>query len=71
MRPYASDEDRTAYLADFLNYYNHERPHSGLGYQPPASRVPVATFRIAPQAEWLPTVDLAEFEQQDSLFDLE
>lgn len=26
VREYDSDESRTAYLADFLNYYNHERP---------------------------------------------
>ena len=26
VRPYASDEERTAALADFLNTYNHERP---------------------------------------------
>ncbi|MBW8088858.1 transposase [Streptomyces hygroscopicus subsp. hygroscopicus] len=24
-------------LADFLNYYNHERPHAALGSQPPIS----------------------------------
>ena len=35
VRPYASDEERTAALADFLNTYNHERPHSALGNKPP------------------------------------
>jgi hypothetical protein len=33
VRPPASDEERTAALADFLNTYNHERPHSALGEQ--------------------------------------
>lgn len=39
-RPYESEEDRTAALADFLNYYNHERPHSALGWfhRPPGRR---------------------------------
>jgi hypothetical protein len=50
VRPYASDEERTAALADFLNTYNHERPHSALGNKPPASRVPITTYRLAPQS---------------------
>lgn len=70
VREYDSEESRTAYLADFLNYYNHERQHSGIGFKVPASRVPVATFRIAPQDEWLPTVDVSEFEMQEGLFEL-
>lgn len=50
VRPYASDEERTAALADFLNTYNHERPHSALGNKPPASRVPITTYRRAPRS---------------------
>ena len=69
VRPYDSEEDRTEALADFLNDYNYYRRHSGIGYQPPASRVPIATFRLQPQAAWLPLVDVKEFEQQLSLFE--
>nr|WP_308218384.1 integrase core domain-containing protein [Streptomyces hygroscopicus] len=34
---YASEYERRTVLADFLNYYNHERPHAALGSQPPIS----------------------------------
>lgn len=40
-RPYASEDDRTAALAEFLNYYNHERRHSAIGWLPPVARTPV------------------------------
>jgi transposase InsO family protein len=50
-RPYESEEDRTAALADFLNYYNHERPHSALGWVPPAARAPQPDgAQVEPQA---------------------
>jgi hypothetical protein len=54
VRPYSSDEERTAALADFLNTYSHDRPHSALGNKPPASRVPVTTYRVQPQQKVLP-----------------
>ncbi|WP_344285163.1 IS481 family transposase [Actinomadura napierensis] len=38
-RPYTSNTDRTAALADFLHTYNHHRGHTALGGQPPISRV--------------------------------
>ena len=31
--------ERTAWLPAFLSYYNARRPHSALGYRPPASRL--------------------------------
>ena len=31
--------ERTAWLPAFLDYYNHRRAHSALGYRPPASRL--------------------------------
>ncbi len=40
-RPYASESDRTAALAEFLNYYNHERRHSAIGWLPPVARTPL------------------------------
>ncbi|MFF3468375.1 IS481 family transposase [Streptomyces sp. NPDC002619] len=39
LRPYTSNDERTAALADFLHTYNHHRCHTALGGQPPISRV--------------------------------
>jgi transposase InsO family protein len=36
--PYASEQARTAALAKFIRYYNHDRPHAALGQLPPVSR---------------------------------
>lgn len=69
VRAYDSDDSRTEYLADFLNYYNHERPHSALGYKPPATRVPVTTHRVLPQSEGLPHVTAEHFNDEPTLFD--
>ena len=38
-RTYANSAERTAWLPAFLTYYNSRRPHSALGYKPPASRL--------------------------------
>ncbi|MFF9792338.1 IS481 family transposase [Streptomyces bacillaris] len=38
-RPYTSNTERTAALADFIHTYNHHRCHTALGGQPPISRV--------------------------------
>jgi transposase InsO family protein len=38
-RSYANSAERTAWLPAFLAYYNSRRPHSALGYKPPASRL--------------------------------
>jgi transposase InsO family protein len=39
VRPYASEQARTAALAEFIRYYNHDRPHAALRQRPPVSRV--------------------------------
>jgi transposase InsO family protein len=39
VRTYLRDSDRTRALARWLHMYNHHRPHSSLGGQPPISRV--------------------------------
>ncbi|MEU9413765.1 IS481 family transposase, partial [Streptomyces sp. NPDC048281] len=39
VRPYTSNTERTAALADFLHTYNHHRGHTALGGHPPISRV--------------------------------
>jgi transposase InsO family protein len=38
-RPYASNDERTAALQDFLHAYNYHRCHTALGGQPPITRV--------------------------------
>jgi len=38
-RAYLNTEERAEMLDPFLRYYNLERPHGGIGYQPPISRV--------------------------------
>jgi len=38
-RTWASSNERTSWLPAFLAYYNSRRPHSALGFKPPASRL--------------------------------
>jgi transposase InsO family protein len=38
---YGSSNDRTRALDGWLLHYNHRRPHSALGHQPPLSRTNV------------------------------
>ncbi len=38
-RTWNNSAERTAWLPAFLAYYNARRPHSALGYKPPASRL--------------------------------
>lgn len=46
VRDYTSEQERRAALADFLNYYNHERPHAALGGKPPISRTSGSDYRV-------------------------
>jgi transposase InsO family protein len=39
LRPYTSNDERTAALDGFLHAYNYHRCHTALGGQPPTSRV--------------------------------
>ncbi len=39
LRPYTSNDERTAALTDFLHAYNHHRCHTALDGNPPISRV--------------------------------
>lgn len=61
VRDYTSEQDRRAALADFLNYYNHERPHSALGGRPPVSRTAGSDYRVTADR---PPEPLATFPQQ-------
>jgi len=36
-RVYHSNEERQEAFANWLHYYNHHRPHTALGGQPPAA----------------------------------
>ena len=38
-QPYTSNEDRAATYPDWLHFYNHHRPHTGIGGLVPAARV--------------------------------
>jgi len=38
-RVYQSSAERNERLWDWLNYYNHQRLHGGIGHQPPISRI--------------------------------
>ncbi|WP_206305117.1 integrase core domain-containing protein [Streptomyces sp. B29(2018)] len=46
VRDYTSERERRAALADFLNYYNHERPYSMLVGRPPISRTSGSDYRV-------------------------
>lgn len=46
VRDYTSEHERRAALADFLNYYNHERPHAALGGKPPIRRTSGSDYRV-------------------------
>lgn len=67
VREYQSEAERRAALVGFLNNYNYVRPHSTLGHKPPASRVPLATYRLT--TEGITNVELPERFEQMSLFD--
>jgi transposase InsO family protein len=68
-RPYDSEADRRAALVDFLNYYNNERPHSAIGYVPPAMRTPKAGFVMAPDQTERHTLEVTQ-DQLDIFRDL-
>jgi transposase InsO family protein len=38
-RAYAHSRERTAHLTTWLNHYNRDRPHGGIGFKPPWSRI--------------------------------
>lgn len=42
-KTYRSETERAACYQDWIHHYNHHRPHTALGSQPPASRVPNLT----------------------------
>lgn len=69
VRAYESEAQRTAALADFLNHYNHERLHAGIGNIPPVERVPGREFRLVPQIAHGLNQDADQVEGQLSIWD--
>lgn len=61
VRDYTSEQNRRAPRADFLNHYNHERPHSALGGRPPVSRTAGSDYRVTADQ---PPEPLATFPRQ-------
>lgn len=59
IREYASEEQRRHALTDFLNHYNHDRPHASLGHKPPSTRVPLASYRLTDGGITMPTLHRA------------
>lgn len=51
---YQTDADRTAALGRFVDYYNHDRPHAGIGHKPPVSRAPIGDTRAAHRRLFIP-----------------
>lgn len=56
VRHYESEVARRLALTDFLNHYNYRRPHTALGNKPPASRVPLHTYRLTSEGIAMPTI---------------
>ncbi|MER5184747.1 IS481 family transposase [Streptomyces sp. NPDC002896] len=46
VRDYTTEHERRVALAEFVNYYNHERPHAALGGRPLISRTAGSDYRI-------------------------
>ncbi|MFE1878674.1 integrase core domain-containing protein [Streptomyces diastatochromogenes] len=44
--PPLPERERRVALAEFVNSYNHERPHAALGGRPPISRTAGSDYRI-------------------------
>ncbi|MFJ8114173.1 integrase core domain-containing protein [Streptomyces sp. NPDC096132] len=61
VRDYTTERERRVALADFVNYYNHQRSHAALGGRPPISRTAGSDYRIVFDQ---PHEQLAETPQQ-------
>jgi hypothetical protein len=68
VREYGSEQERRAALIDFVNVYNDERPQSALSHTPPATRVPLPSYRLTTEGIVVPTIP--ERPQQLSFDDL-
>lgn len=59
VRSYTSEIDRRNHLVPFLNTYNHDRPHSGVGNRPPIARAPEPGPRLTHEPIVAPLTDRA------------
>ncbi|GAA1120440.1 hypothetical protein GCM10009577_49100 [Streptomyces javensis] len=60
MRDYTSEHERPVALAEFVNYYNHERPRTTLGGRPPVSRTDGSDSRLVFGQPPEPLVDIPQ-----------
>ena len=60
VRDYTSEDERRVALAEFVNYYNHHRPHAALGGRPPASRTDGSNYRLVFDQPPEPLVDIPQ-----------
>jgi transposase InsO family protein len=56
---FTSNDERTAALAPWIEYYNTERPHSALGGLPPSSRLPPTSWPGTPRVAGPPATRCA------------
>ncbi|MEV5508828.1 integrase core domain-containing protein [Streptomyces orinoci] len=60
VRDYTSEHERRVALAEFVNYYNHDRPHAALGGRPPISRTAGSDYRLVFDQAPEPLVDIPQ-----------
>ncbi|MER7475295.1 IS481 family transposase [Micromonospora sp. NPDC000018] len=60
VRNYSSEHERRVALAEFVNYYNHDRPHAALGGRPPISRTAGSDYRLVFDQPPEPLIDIPQ-----------
>lgn len=60
VRDYTAERERRVALGEFVNYYNHERPHAALGGRPPISRTAGSDYRIVFDQPPAPLADIPQ-----------
>ncbi len=60
VRDYTAGRERRVGLAEFVNDYNHERPHVTLGGRPPISRTAGSDYRIVFNQPHEPLADIPQ-----------
>lgn len=60
VRNYSSEHECRVALAEFVNYYNHDRPHAALGGRPPISRTAGSDYRLVLDQPPEPLIDIPQ-----------
>ncbi|GAA0663822.1 hypothetical protein GCM10010193_14040 [Kitasatospora atroaurantiaca] len=60
VRDFTTEHERRVALAEFVNYYNHERPHAALGGRSPISRTAGSDYRIVFDQPPEPLADISQ-----------